>query len=81
MDLMAYMQRFELDNAAMALKIGCSQGAVNKWKYGHVMPTPVSLRKILQATSGLVTADDMLQAFERQVARQAARKARNEDGQ
>ena len=49
-----------LSNADFARQIGRPESTVSRWVSGEVMPDPVGLLLLRQATNGVVTADDML---------------------
>lgn len=60
MKLSEFMRDAKLDDDAMAAKVGCSAGAVRKWRYGERMPRPDQMIRLREATDGAVTADDFL---------------------
>lgn len=60
MTLAEYMKNASLTDADMAAKLGCSEGAVKKWRYRERMPRPEQLRQIDEITGGAVTANDFV---------------------
>lgn len=62
MRLLAYMKSKNLDDAAMAERIGggVTPRQVRKWKYGESLPRLPELVRITRATNGEVTAEDFL---------------------
>lgn len=60
MTLSEYMKAHRLGEDAIAALIGCSSGAVRKWRYGQRMPRRDQLQRITQATAGEVTANDFM---------------------
>ena len=59
MNLSSYMKMHNLDDDALAARIGdCSASAVRKWKYGHRVPRPDQMARIIAATAGEVTPND-----------------------
>lgn len=63
MTLSEYMRNAGIDDDALAAKLGCSAGAVRKWKYGERTPRPDQMVRIREVTGGAVTADDFLPPF------------------
>lgn len=60
MTLSEYMKAKALSDAEVAASLGCSEGAVKKWRYGERTPRPDQLRRIHDLTEGTVTANDFL---------------------
>ena len=60
MMLGAYLREKKLSAAAFARQVGRSRSAVGRWVSGSRFPEPASLRAIIRATGGAVTADDFL---------------------
>lgn len=58
MTLSEYMRNSQLDDEAMASLLGCSAGAVKKWRYGERVPRPDQLKRIAEVTGHQVTAND-----------------------
>lgn len=61
MDLAAYMQANELDDAAMAAKIGRSRVAVSRYRRKLEIPAAETIKRIVDVSAGAVTANDLLQ--------------------
>lgn len=60
MTLHEYMNGQSITDADMAVKLGCSEGAVKKWRYRERTPRPDQLRRIFEITEGAVTANDFM---------------------
>lgn len=60
MTLAQYLRDNKLTDGTFAARIGCSAGAVRKWKYGERMPRPEQIKRIADATAGAVSAIDLL---------------------
>jgi DNA-binding transcriptional regulator YdaS (Cro superfamily) len=59
MKLLDYMRAENLDDQAMAGRIGgCSAHAVKKWKYGERSPDPDRIIRIEEVTGGKVSLRD-----------------------
>ena len=54
----AWMRAANLTDAAMAGRIGVSTFAVRKYRRVERIPTPQIMARIVEATDGLVTAND-----------------------
>lgn len=66
MKLLTYMADRDLDDSALAEKIGnCSEYAVRKWKYGERIPRLAHLIRIAEVTEGAVTANDFVPLVDR----------------
>jgi len=63
----------KMSHAAFADLIGATQATVSRYVNGDRFPPPETIRRIVQATKGKVTADDLLVGFE------AAKKAKAEE--
>ncbi|MDR9777234.1 YdaS family helix-turn-helix protein [Rhizobium hidalgonense] len=55
----------KMSHAAFAELIDASQATVSRYLNGDRFPPPETIRKIVSATKGKVTADDLLVGFER----------------
>lgn len=64
MTLSEYMKLHSLSDADFAASLGCSEGAVKKWRYRERIPRPDQMRQISDATGGDVTANDFMSAAE-----------------
>lgn len=62
MTLHEFMKLASLSDTDMASKLGCSEGAVKKWRYGERVPRVDQLRRIHEITNGAVTANDFIGA-------------------
>lgn len=62
MTLRAFMDAHALGPTEMARRLECSESAVRKWYYGERIPRPDQMRRISEATFGIVTANDLLEA-------------------
>lgn len=60
MTLSEYMKASALDDERMAAAIGCSPGAVKKWRYRERTPRPEQLRRIAEITGGQVQPNDFV---------------------
>lgn len=60
MKLSEYMKTHKLSDADMASLIGCSEGAVKKWRYDERTPRRNQLLRICAITDGAVTPNDFL---------------------
>jgi transcriptional regulator with XRE-family HTH domain len=60
MTLSAYMDSRSLTAAEMAKLIGCSIGAIRKWRYGDRIPCTELLIRIMKVTEGKVCPDDFI---------------------
>jgi DNA-binding transcriptional regulator YdaS (Cro superfamily) len=54
----------KMPHAAFAKKIGVEQATVTRYVNGERFPPPETIRKIVVATKGKVTANDLLNGFE-----------------
>jgi len=61
MDLATYMTANDLDDAAMAAKIGRSRVAVSRYRRKLEIPSPGTIRMIVEVSGGEVTANELLQ--------------------
>lgn len=64
MRLQTYLQKHGMTYEAFASSIGVSAYAVGKWARGSRVPRPEHLRRINQATDGLVSFADFLSTSE-----------------
>ena len=64
MTLHDYLNSKSLSDAEMAITLGCSEGAVRKWRYGQRTPRIEQMRKIQECTDGLVSPNDFLTSYE-----------------
>jgi hypothetical protein len=73
MQLDAYLRENDLTDEGFAkiLGAGVSAWAVRKWRYGQRIPRLAQQKRIREATSGLVTSNDLLAAAEACVDRQS----------
>jgi len=62
MTLTEYMTNHNLSDAELASQVGCSVGAVRKWRYRERTPRPEQMRRIHEITAGAVTPNDFLVA-------------------
>lgn len=62
MTLNEFMKLANLSDTDIARKLGCSEGAVKKWRYGERIPRRDQLRQIHDITNGAVTANDFVGA-------------------
>lgn len=64
MRLADYMDKHDLDDLAMAGRLGSdvSAWAVRKWRYGQRVPRRDMMRRIEVATEGAVTTSDLFDA-------------------
>ena len=60
MTLAEFIKARSLTDAHLAELLGCSIGALRKWKYGERTPRPDQMRKITEVTDNLVTPNDFL---------------------
>jgi transcriptional regulator with XRE-family HTH domain len=60
MTLHEYLGTSGISDADFAGRLGCSEGAVKKWRYRERMPRADQLRRIMEATEGAVTANDFM---------------------
>lgn len=65
-----------MSHAAFADLIGSTQATVSRYLNGDRFPPPETIRRIVQATKGKVTADDLLVGFERAKKEKADERAR-----
>lgn len=56
--LSAYLRAEGLTEIDFGQRIGVTQAAVNRYRLGHRIPRPAVLRRIAEATGGIVTAND-----------------------
>lgn len=63
MTLNEYMKIHSLSDADLATSLGCSEGAVKKWRYGERVPRRAQMLLLLEHTKGAVTANDFLAAL------------------
>jgi transcriptional regulator with XRE-family HTH domain len=54
----------KMSHAAFGKKIGVEQATVTRYLNGERFPPPETIRKIVEATKGKVTANDLLIGFE-----------------
>jgi len=62
MNLRSFLSASHLTDGQFAERVGASEAAVRKWKYGERTPRPEVMVRIRTATNGAVTADDFLPA-------------------
>ncbi|MBX9717892.1 MAG: helix-turn-helix domain-containing protein [Microbacteriaceae bacterium] len=64
MNLRQFADHHKMTNEALAdwlaERCGVSRDGARKWVYGTRVPRPDVIRKIVEATDGQVTADDLL---------------------
>ncbi len=60
MDLAAYMSANDLDDTAMAAKIGRSRVAVSRYRRGLEIPSSAVIKRIVKVSRGGVTANELL---------------------
>ncbi len=60
MKLDAYLTLHGLSERDFARRVGVSQQAVNNYRRGRRVPAPAIMRRIYEATGGLVTPADFL---------------------
>jgi hypothetical protein len=60
MQLGAYLTERNLTAAAFGRRVARNRSTVARWVTGARFPDPRSLRSIIQATAGAVTAEDFL---------------------
>ncbi len=60
MDLAAYMSANDLDDTAMAAKIGRSRVAVSRYRRGLEIPSSAVIKRIGKVSRGGVTANELL---------------------
>lgn len=65
MKLKQFMKERNLSESEMAAMLGCSTGAVRKWKYGERIPRSEQIMHIAEVTDGAVAPGDW---FERSAA-------------
>nr|DAY65764.1 MAG TPA: helix-turn-helix domain protein [Caudoviricetes sp.] len=58
MKLCEYLKEKKMSQADFAKKIGVTQGIISYYINGRGMPTRKNMRKIINITGGMVTADD-----------------------
>jgi transcriptional regulator with XRE-family HTH domain len=58
MTLHEYMATAGISDADLAAKLGCSEGAVKKWRYRERTPRSDQIRRISEITDGAVTPND-----------------------
>lgn len=58
MKLKQYLHEKGLTDREFGEAVGASERAVIKWKRGERVPRPDAMSRIIEATSGLVTAND-----------------------
>lgn len=61
MKLSTFLQERELSRRKFADMVGISKEAVHYYLHGKRFPRPETLRRIAEATDGLVTANDFCQ--------------------
>lgn len=64
MNLADYMEQNDLDDAAMGRMIGRSRVAVSRYRRGLEIPSSEAIKRIVVASDGAVTADELLQIGE-----------------
>lgn len=62
MNLKRYMEARGLCDAQLAKRLGVSEGAIRKWKYGERIPRAEELQAITRITKGAVTLRDFIHA-------------------
>lgn len=60
------MRTRSLTDVQLAKQLKCSIGALRKWRYGERIPRPDQMRRIAEATEGLVTPNDFLMSVSRE---------------
>lgn len=60
MKLSDYLAEKQIEKAAFAATLGVTMMAVHQWLAGTRIPRPEFIRKIADATDGLVTANDFV---------------------
>ncbi len=58
MTLKEWMEAESIGVPHVATELDCSAEAVRRYIHGHRIPGPVAMRKIVELTSGRVTAND-----------------------
>lgn len=59
MNLRTYMKLHNISDSAFSAVLGCSAGSVRKWRFGERMPEPEIAQRIVDATEGSVTVQDL----------------------
>lgn len=60
MDLAAYMDANDLDDAALGKQIGRSRVAVSRYRRGLETPSSGVVKRIVKISAGAVTANELL---------------------
>jgi transcriptional regulator with XRE-family HTH domain len=60
MDLQAYMNARGLTDAQFGEKVGRDRSVVSRWRRKETLPDIDSMKRIAEATEGLVTPNDFL---------------------
>lgn len=58
MNLATYLEKHDMTATAFAAKIGVSIATVTRAARGEIMPSPETMRRIIEATNGKVTPND-----------------------